>query len=105
MQLKRVFPPASDANGQPFHNLVSLAAVNGTHAWAVGAAGLILATSNGGRTWQQQRSGTTAWLGSVAFSDARHGWVVGETDDGNGNFVSSTILATTNGGIGWTEQK
>jgi hypothetical protein len=30
---------------------------------------------------------------------------VGETDDGTGNFVSSTILATTNGGATWTKQK
>jgi photosystem II stability/assembly factor-like uncharacterized protein len=102
MQLTRAFPPT---NGQPFHNLVSVAVVDATHVWAVGADGLILATSNGGQTWQQQSSGTAAWLGSVVFSDARHGWVVGETGDGNGNFVSSTILATTNGGASWTKQK
>jgi len=102
VQLNRAYPvPPRSA----FGGLLAVAAVDARHAWAVGLNGLILATSNGGVTWSKQRSATTADLSSVAFSDARHGWAVGETDDGNGNFVSSTILATTNGGASWTKQK
>jgi len=56
-------------------------------------------------TWSKQKSATTADLYSVSFTDAWHGWAVGETDDGNGNFVSSTILATTDGGATWMKQK
>jgi len=39
--------------------------------------------------WYAQSSGTTKSLGAVAFSDANHAWVVGE---------SGAILATTTGG-------
>ena len=86
-------------------NLVSVAVVDAKHVWAVGAGSLILATSNGGLTWQRQTSGTAAWFGSVVFCDAQHGWAVGETDDGNGNFISSTMLGTTNGGATWIERR
>lgn len=51
--------------------------------------GVIIATSNGGATWVKQRSGTSENLNAVTFTDATHGWAVGE---------SGTILATTNGG-------
>ncbi len=41
------------------------------HGWAVGALGTILATSDGGRTWQRQRSGgtRTAILALLAQAD------------------------------------
>jgi photosystem II stability/assembly factor-like uncharacterized protein len=102
MQLSRAYPLSA---WQTFGGLASVDAVSARQVWVVGDDGLILVTSNGGRSWQRQNSGTTAWLGSVAFSDARHGWVVGETDDLNGNFVSSALLATTNGGATWKKQK
>jgi photosystem II stability/assembly factor-like uncharacterized protein len=37
----------------------SLAFVDDRHGWAVGELGTILATTDGGRTWKQQRSGGT----------------------------------------------
>jgi photosystem II stability/assembly factor-like uncharacterized protein len=61
------------------------------HGWAVGAAGgapqggagVIVATSNGGKTWERQTTpdtnaekGTTDRFG-VAFDDINHGLVVG----------------------------
>lgn len=39
--------------------LFGLAFADNLHGWAVGALGTILATSDGGRTWQRQRSGGT----------------------------------------------
>ena len=39
--------------------LYGLAFADNLHGWAVGALGTILATSDGGRTWQRQRSGGT----------------------------------------------
>ncbi|HVX11417.1 MAG TPA: YCF48-related protein [Pirellulales bacterium] len=39
--------------------LYGLAFADNLHGWAVGAFGAILATSDGGRTWQRQRSGGT----------------------------------------------
>ena len=61
----------------------------------MGDEGAILATDNGGKTWTTQTSGTRAWLISVYFSDASHGWAVGS---------SGTILATGNGGMTWAAQ-
>jgi photosystem II stability/assembly factor-like uncharacterized protein len=50
-----------------------------THGWAVGHDGVILATSDGGRTWVRQDSGNdldTVWL-DVFFSSERIGLVAG----------------------------
>jgi len=66
-----------------------------THAWAVGEAGTILATTNGGATWSAQDSDSSEVLWGVDFSDATHGWAVGS---------NGTILATTNGGAKWSKQ-
>ena len=45
--------------------------------------------------WTYQSSGTGSSLNGVAFSDATHGWVVGD---------GGTILATTDGGSTWTSR-
>jgi len=63
--------------------------------WAVGSAGTILHTVDGGTAWKAQASKTTQSLNAVAFTGAA-GWAVG-----NGG----TILHTTNGGGTWTAQK
>jgi photosystem II stability/assembly factor-like uncharacterized protein len=71
-----------------------VACVGVCHAWAVGDAGRIFATTDG-VTWQQRTSGVTAHLWGVAFADLSYGWAVG--DEG-------TILATTDGGVTWNPQ-
>ena len=81
----------------------AVAFANARHGWVVGSGqnsngvtvGIILATTNGGATWKRQYSGPAgispegSGLNAVAFANARHGWVVGD---------SGIILATTNGG-------
>lgn len=69
--------------------------VDPSHGWAVGKYGEIRATSNGGRTWVSQPSGTGEELESVCFVDLNHGWAVG---------VGGTIIATSDGGATWTPQ-
>lgn len=64
----------------------------GVHAWAVGEAGDVLFTDDGGASWQRRAFGLSARAIDVAFSDASHGWLV--TDDG-------TVLATEDGGVSW----
>ncbi|HME20307.1 MAG TPA: YCF48-related protein [Acetobacteraceae bacterium] len=55
-------------------------AADGRRGWAVGCNGTILATQNGGESWQSQTSGTTNKLRSVQFAaDGRRGWAVGRT--------------------------
>ena len=61
----------------------------------MGGNGTILATADGGASWQPQTSNTTERLWSVGFVDAQRGWAVGE---------NGTILATADGGASWQPQ-
>jgi photosystem II stability/assembly factor-like uncharacterized protein len=70
-------------------------AARGGLRWAVGAGGVIVASSDGGATWTARTSGTAQDLHAVAFADATHGWAVG---------AGGTILATTDGGATWAPQ-
>jgi photosystem II stability/assembly factor-like uncharacterized protein len=80
--------------------LCDVSFADASHGWTVGvrldlnsatltAAGVVLATSNGGATWTEQNAGTSNPLLGVAFADVSHGWAVG---------WGGTILATTTGG-------
>jgi alpha-tubulin suppressor-like RCC1 family protein len=63
--------------------------------WAVGAAGTIRTTVNGGATWTGQTSGTASQLNGVDFVDGLNGWAVG---------AGGVIITTANGGTSWTTQ-
>lgn len=69
--------------------------VDDNRGWAVGGAGTIVATKDGGTSWAAQTSGTTYSLFDVTFVDADRGWAVGG---------AGTILSTTDGGVTWTAQ-
>ena len=62
---------------------------------AVGTAGTILTTADGGATWIPRASGVEQYLNDVVFADSANGWVVGDT---------GTILATVDGGKTWVPQ-
>lgn len=66
--------------------------IDGQTGWAAGWDGLILNTSDGGVTWNEQTSVVTNDLNDIYFTDAFHGWAVGR--DG-------TILKTSDGGDYW----
>ena len=78
--------------GSPY--LESIACGDETHVWAVGEGGTIFATADGGATWRAQSLGSLTYLSAVAFADAAHGWVAGET----------AIYATVDGGSSWSRQ-
>jgi photosystem II stability/assembly factor-like uncharacterized protein len=66
------------------------------HGWAVGWAGTIIRTSNGGQTWEQIKAAAASWsLSSVYFSDAKNGWAVG---------FAGQILRSRDGGATWDAQ-
>ncbi len=70
-------------------------AADGSHGWAVGTKGIILATENSGETWLAQTRGTNEDLYSITFAaDGQLGWAVGY----------GTILSTGNGGKTWQTQ-
>lgn len=80
--------------------LSDLAFPDTLHGWVVGERGAIFATSDGGRTWDAQTSGSASALLGVTFVDADHGWTVGvDNESGTG-----TILATVDGGETWVVQ-
>jgi photosystem II stability/assembly factor-like uncharacterized protein len=68
--------------------------------WAVGEAGTIIKTTNGGISWIPQTSGVQNDLLDVSFSDENYGAAVGQGYQGSSNI----ILRTTNGGNSWFEQ-
>jgi photosystem II stability/assembly factor-like uncharacterized protein len=73
-------------------NLYGISYGDPDHVWLVGEFGIVLASSDGGRTWQQQQTPVESTLFGVHFLDAKRGWVVG---------VDSVILDTDDGGATW----
>jgi photosystem II stability/assembly factor-like uncharacterized protein len=71
-------------------SLYDVAMPSSTQAWAVGAGGLILHSTDAGASWSPQASGTTAELWSVEFADDHDGWVLG-----------GVLLRTTDAGATW----
>jgi photosystem II stability/assembly factor-like uncharacterized protein len=69
--------------------------INREKGWVVGTRGSVIHTSDGGKTWINQESGTEKNLFSVSFVDDRNGWAVGEF---------GTIIHTSNGGESWESQ-
>ncbi|MBE2243452.1 MAG: glycosyl hydrolase [Burkholderiaceae bacterium] len=71
--------------------------VDAKRGWAVGQWGVILATTDGGETWQRQRIDldTDRPLFAVHFLDAEHGVAVG---------LWSLVLTTEDGGKTWVER-
>jgi photosystem II stability/assembly factor-like uncharacterized protein len=69
--------------------------VDSVNGWACGDSGIILRTTNSGRQWLRQQSGTRVLLEEVFFWDNLLGWAVGD---------SGTILYTSNGGNTWMFQ-
>jgi photosystem II stability/assembly factor-like uncharacterized protein len=73
-------------------NLYGMSFGDPDHVWVVGEFGTIVASADGGRTWQQQRTPVESTLFGVRFVDARRGFAVG---------IDSVILATDDGGATW----
>ena len=69
--------------------------VDAQTGWLMGTDGAILATKDGGHTWQQQPSRTDRHLMAATFVNKWEGWVVGE---------GAVVLHTENGGATWVRQ-
>lgn len=82
-------------------SLFSVKAVNAYVAWACGAKGTVLRTTDGGTTWMQ----TSPLVSSlncynIEARDANIAWVVAHDP----NSIVSVLFKTTNGGSTWTQQ-
>ena len=77
-------------------DLAGVAFASVSDGWAVGAAGAILHTTDGGATWTAQSAPVnTPSLAGVAFASVSDGWAVG---------AAGAILHTTNAGGVWSAQ-
>ena len=95
-------PGFSGINPRINVDLESVFFVDDQHGWAVGSwyyESLILATSDGGKTWKRQGPHRDKLiLHSVVFTDATHGTAVGGNPwDQDGNY----ILTTSDAGEHW----
>ena len=88
--------PSVAHNGFLSADLVNVFFVDAQRGWTVGDDGVVLATGDGGTTWQAQDSGARLRINSIQFIDAQRGWAVG--DEG-------TVLATSDGGANWQAQR
>jgi photosystem II stability/assembly factor-like uncharacterized protein len=64
--------------------------------WVVGRLGKIFHTTDAGKSWEEQESGTNMLLTAVEFVDRTHGWAAGER---------GTILHSADGGVTWQRQR
>jgi photosystem II stability/assembly factor-like uncharacterized protein len=76
-------------------DLYSVQFTDADYGYIVGDSGLILASTNGGASWREQRSGTDAQLFHLSFQGDR-GWVVG---------TGGVILHTDDAGRNWYAQR
>ncbi|MBE0642739.1 MAG: hypothetical protein IH600_01535 [Bacteroidetes bacterium] len=74
------------------NTLRDLCFVDSRHGWAVGDAGTILHTTDGGENWSALARVTDESLCSVTFTDSAYGWVAG----------CRAMLHTTDGGKNWS---
>src|SRR5262249_51734634 len=79
------------------NSLYSVSFADKLHGAAVGEAGTILHTVDGGAHWIIQPSGTTVKLGGVSFTDNKNGAAAGY-DEFTG---AASVLRTTDGGSTW----
>jgi photosystem II stability/assembly factor-like uncharacterized protein len=78
--------------------------LNENKGWIVGSRGTILATQDGGGTWQKIVSGTDDTIKDVHFFDEQNGWLLCERDRYQlGSNAPSYLLKTTDGGGHWDQ--
>ncbi|MEN1678482.1 MAG: YCF48-related protein [Planctomycetota bacterium] len=72
-------------------------AARGQWVWLAGSPGnAILASPDGGQSWQVQPTGVSSALNDIEFIDERNGWAVGDL---------GAIVSTTDGGKNWRTQR
>ena len=90
----------------PYQDLTAVTFIDESRGWAVGEAGTILHTADGGRSWQPQTSGTDQDLNTVFFlPDGLRGWAGGGNNHYElGTELNGVILHTRDGGKSWQPQ-
>ncbi|MBI5728474.1 MAG: hypothetical protein HY984_01830, partial [Candidatus Magasanikbacteria bacterium] len=97
--------PQTPSTNQTYVDFHKVKIINQNVGWIVGvdtrsSAGVILKTTNGGVTWQEQQSNSPDALYGLYFQDVDTGWVAG----GNVNARRPRLIKTTDGGQTWIPQ-
>jgi len=87
---------AQQQKGRLSQDLFSVSFPTEQNGWACGRWGTIIHTTDGGKSWVRQQSGTDYTLSSISFVEPQNGWAVGD---------GGTILQTKDGGQSWVKQK
>jgi photosystem II stability/assembly factor-like uncharacterized protein len=88
-------------------NLTGVTFADAEHGWAVGASeyfgegGAIFATTDGGATWEPQKSNLAGSLSGVCFIDAKTGWAISDYPDAWADGANTAIERTMDGGETW----
>ncbi|WP_197525573.1 YCF48-related protein [Pseudobythopirellula maris] len=82
-------------------SLHDVAFVDDQHGWAVGAHGVVWATSNAGADWRRQPTPADCPLRGVSFVSPRRGWAVGGRSVPYAERTEGVVLATDDGGETW----
>ncbi len=90
------------ALGRNDASLHDMAVVSEDRLVAVGDRGVILISSNSGRSWEPSQSPTTSNLRSVRFSPQGFGLIVGGWIGSNTSTSHATVLHSLTGGKTWT---
>jgi photosystem II stability/assembly factor-like uncharacterized protein len=81
--------------------LTAVTFLDADRGWAVGDRGVVWHTADGGRNWQQQRSGIACRLEAVQFLDANNGWIAGGWTQPYTHETHGVVLRTRDGGRTW----
>jgi photosystem II stability/assembly factor-like uncharacterized protein len=74
------------------------------HGWAVGSRGTLLATSDGGKSWQAKPQPTEDAIRDIYFADDQNGWLVCERniyDLRSNDEARAYFMKTADGGEHW----
>ena len=74
------------------NDLMGVCFTSANDGWAVGEAGMLLATSDGGAHWRSVSCGTLEDLFAVTFADRSHGWLLGDDE----------VMRTADAGKHWS---
>ena len=96
-------PPGSAAVPTAYDDapLRAVQFVDANEGWAVGDDGVVWHSTDGGKSWDRQKTGTRASLRAVQFLTPYTGWVAGRVERPTGS--AGVLLRTTDGGFTWTE--
>ncbi len=71
----------------------SICFIDSLNGYLGGGTGFVYKTTDGGNTWNEQHSGTTAWVNTIYFSSLNVGYVA---------CSNGIIVKTIDGGANWT---